>query len=61
MNTRQSAKFRTSQVAGSLRMEGILVSIQDEAMISNILQGKISAAEQRRRLVTEYKKQNASQ
>ena len=61
MKTQLSTTFRTSQVAGTLRMEGIVVSAQDEATILNILEGKLNAAEKRRLLVAHYKKQNASQ
>lgn len=59
MNTSNRTKFKVSQVAGSLRMEGIVVSARDESVMAAILDGKINAAEQRQRLVEHYKKQNA--
>ena len=59
MNANRSTKFKVSQIAGSLRMEGIVVSARDESVMADIVDGKINAAEQRQRLVEQYKKQNA--
>lgn len=59
MNANRSTKFTVSQIAGLLRMEGIVVSAHDEAVITAILGGKIKAAEKRQCLVEQYKKQNA--
>lgn len=59
MNANRTTKFKVSQIAGSLRMEGIVVSVRDESVMAGIVDGKINAAEQRQRLVEQYKKQNA--
>ncbi len=59
MNTNRATKFKVSQIAGSLRMEGIVVSVRDESLMAGIVDGKINAAEQRQRLVEQYKKQNS--
>ena len=40
-------------------MEGIVVSVRDESVMAGIVDGKINAAEQRQRLVEQYKKQNS--
>ena len=58
MHTNGKTAFTASQIAGSLRMEGILVSPRDESLMAAIIEGKVSIAEQRRRLVEQYKKQN---
>ncbi|MBP8111135.1 MAG: hypothetical protein KAY00_02195 [Agitococcus sp.] len=59
MNANRTTKFKVSQIAGSLRMEGIVVSVRDESVMAGIVDGKINAAEQRQRLVEQYKKQNS--
>ena len=59
MNANRTTKFKVSQIAGSLRMEGIVVSVRDESVMAGIVDGKIHAAEQRQRLVEQYKKQNS--
>ena len=59
MNTNRATKFKVSQIAGSLRMEGIVISVRDESLMAGIVDGKINAAEQRQRLVEQYKKQNS--
>ena len=51
MNANRTTKFKVSQIAGSLRMEGIVVSVRDESVMAGIVDGKINAAEQRQRLV----------
>lgn len=60
MNAKPNTTFQVSQIAGSLRMEGIVVSARDESVIAAIVDGKINAAEQRQLLVDKYKKQNAA-
>lgn len=59
MHTNGKTAFKVSQIAGSLRMEGIVVSLRDESVMAAIVDGKMNVAEQRRRLVEHYKKQNA--
>ncbi|HMY00967.1 MAG TPA: antitoxin VbhA family protein [Agitococcus sp.] len=59
MSVNVKTAFKVSQVAGSLRMEGIVVSQHDERVIAGIIDGKIKADEKRRLLVERYKKQNA--
>ena len=59
MNANRTTKFKVSQIAGSLRIEGIVVSVRDESVMAGIVDGKINAAEQRQRLVEQYKKQNS--
>lgn len=59
MHTNDKTAFKVSQIAGSLRMEGIVVSARDESMMAAIVDGKMNVTEQRRRLVEHYKKQNA--
>ena len=39
-------------------LEGIVVSPRDESLMAAIIEGKVSIAEQGRRLVEQYKKQN---
>lgn len=58
MNANRSTKFTVSQIAGLLRMEGIVVSVHDEAVIAAILDGTINAAEKRQSLVEQFKKLN---
>ena len=59
MPNKTKTGFKVSQIAGSLRMEGIVVSSRDESVMAAIVDGKINAAEQRRSLVERYKKQNS--
>ena len=59
MTTVANTRFKVSQVAGSLRMEGIVVSARDEQLMAAIIDGKANAADERRRLVEQLKKQNA--
>jgi hypothetical protein len=59
MNANRSTKFTVSQITGLLRMEGIVVSVHDETVMTAILDGKINAAEKRQYLVEQFKKQNA--
>ena len=59
MYANRTTNFKVSQIAGSLRMEGIVVSVRDESVMAGIVDGKINAAEQRQRLVEQYKKQNS--
>ena len=59
MSDNPQITFKISQVAGSLRMEGVVVSQHDETVIADIIDGKIKADEKRRLLVERYKKQNA--
>ena len=40
-------------------VEGIVVSARDEQLMAAIIDGKANAAEERRRLVEQFKKQNA--
>ena len=58
MRANGKTAFKVSQIAGSLRMEGIVVSQHDETVIAGIIDGKIKADEKRRLLVARYKKQN---
>ncbi len=58
MSDNPQITFKISQVAGSLRMEGVVVSQHDETVIADIIDGKIKADEKRRLLVERYKKQN---
>ena len=51
MSVNVKTAFKVSQVAGSLRMEGIVVSQHDERVIAGIIDGKIKADEKRRLLV----------
>lgn len=59
MTTAANTRFKVSQVAGLLRMEGIVVSPRNEQLLAAIIDGKANAAEERRRLVKQFKKQNA--
>ena len=58
MSDNPQITFKISQVAGSLCMEGVVVSQHDETVIAGIIDGKIKADEKRRLLVEHYKKQN---
>lgn len=59
MSDNPQITFKVSQIAGSLRMEGIVVFQHDQTVIAGIIDGKIKADEKRRLLVEHYKKQNA--
>jgi len=59
MQTQRKTTFTVSQIAGSLRMEGIVVSPQDESVMTAIVNGQLNVAEHKKRLVEQYKKQNA--
>lgn len=59
MNANRSTKFTVSQIAGLFRMEGIVFSVHDEAVIAATLDGTVNAAEKRQNLVEQFKKQNA--
>jgi len=55
---RFSQKFVASQIAGSCRLDGVRVSIEDEQLICDIISGKVEPQELRRALVNQYKQRN---
>jgi hypothetical protein len=47
------------QIAGSCRLESILVSKEDELLMAQVIDGVIDGAAYRRALAEQYKKANA--
>jgi hypothetical protein len=50
--------IRAAQVAGSCRLEGIKVSREDEAMMTNIIAGNLDSMALRQSLVQRFKAEN---
>lgn len=58
-NNQFSSKFVASQIAGSCRIEGIRVSVTQERIICEVIDGKTDAKILRRQLVAKFKAANA--
>lgn len=55
VNSVFSVSYRASQIVGSLRMEGILVSASQERKIQGLIDGTIDAKAARCKLVEQFK------
>lgn len=55
----QSTSSKTRQIVGSCRLSGMVVTKDDEALMSGIIDGEIDGAEYRKKLVEFYKNSNS--